>query len=171
MPLTREQLLQSAGELRKEKGYIDVVSLARNNGIEVVHTSRPLENFNAQITYNKEDAKYTMYVNSDHSLERQRFSIAHELAHMVLHNTELQTLGKLNRSGSSQMEEEADELAAEILMPEDGVREYLNAMRTDTDSINVSVIKRLAEQFRVSKAVAIIRLRELDYYVPFIQLA
>jgi Zn-dependent peptidase ImmA (M78 family) len=88
-----------------------------------------------------------------------------------LHNEELQTLGKLDRGGSSELEKEADEFAAKLLMPEDGVKEFLSALRVDTDRMNLSIIKRMAGQFRVSKSVAIIRLRELGYYVPFIQLA
>jgi Zn-dependent peptidase ImmA (M78 family) len=168
---TADQLLHRASEMRKQKGYIDVVSLAREYDVEVVSEARPFENYNAQIVYDRENAKHVMHVNETHSVERQRFSIAHELGHLVLHDEQLQTLGKLDRSGSSELEKEADEFAAKLLMPEDGVKQYFDTLRLDSEQVDVSIIKSLATQFRVSRAVAIIRLRELGYYVPYIQLA
>jgi len=164
--------MDKANEIRREKGFVDVVNLARDFDVEVVSVSRPFENYNAQITYDKGTKKYVMHVNEAHSVERQRFSIAHELGHLALHNKQLAQLGKLERSGASETEREADEFAAQLLMPEQGVRDYLTTVGIDPKcTIDVSVVKRLANQFRVSKQVAIIRLRELGFYVPFIQFA
>jgi hypothetical protein len=50
--------------------------------------------------------------------DRYRFTLAHELAHLVLHN---------HPAGDEEMETEADEFAAEFLMPAKEVRPYVAA--------------------------------------------
>lgn len=164
---TREQIIEKANNLRKEKGYVDVVQLARDLGIDVVGVVDGEEE-NAQISYDKERGRYSMWVNQNHSAGRQRFSIAHELAHFILHHDQLTELGKLARSGSSTLEQEADELAADILMPKKAVDRYFKVMNIDPNDIDLKLIKRLAEQFRVSREVVILRLREFGYHVPYI---
>ena len=50
----------------------------------------------------------------------------------------------------------------------DAVDNYLQTIGLDTNNIDGRLVKRLAEQFRVSRKVAILRLREFGYYVPYI---
>ena len=165
--MTREKIIHQANTIRQQKGYVDVVQLARDAGIDIVG-GVDASTENAHISYDQKQDKYHLWVNQNHAVSRQRFSIAHELAHYVLHRTELRTLGQLARAGSSRLEQEADELAADILMPQGAVETYFNIMKIDPTDITLPLIKRLSEHFRVSKEVIILRLREFGYHVPYI---
>ncbi|MGE0094502.1 MAG: helix-turn-helix domain-containing protein [Alphaproteobacteria bacterium] len=57
-----------------------------------------------------------IFMNSAVPGDRYRFTLAHELAHLVLHN---------HPAGEEEMEVEADEFAAEFLMPAKEVRPYI----------------------------------------------
>ncbi|MDQ3076915.1 MAG: ImmA/IrrE family metallo-endopeptidase [bacterium] len=169
MNVDKTNIIAKAVALGKETGYVDVVRVANDLNIAVL--AAPFEDsFNAQISFTPENG-YELLVNENHPIGRQRFSIAHELGHFILHNTEIVELGKLNRDGDSIMEEEADALAAEILMPKELIEDYIRNENEDTEVISKSLIEKIADKFKVSRVVAIIRLRELDYYVPFISLS
>jgi Zn-dependent peptidase ImmA (M78 family) len=57
-----------------------------------------------------------IFMNSSVPGDRYRFTLAHELAHLILHN---------HPAGDEEMETEADEFAAEFLMPAKEVRPYI----------------------------------------------
>jgi Zn-dependent peptidase ImmA (M78 family) len=63
-----------------------------------------------------------LYVNAKHSAERQRYSIAHELAHHRLHPLGVYMAGPGSTTAS---EKAADMIAADILMPRPEVRRLL----------------------------------------------
>lgn len=73
--------------------------------------------------------KYKIFTNPFDGAQRQRFTIAHELGHIVLEHLEVEdnlkepTLNILNREiefdSSSYQEKEANKFAAELLMPEE----------------------------------------------------
>ena len=100
---------------------IDINYIARKLGFEVLPFDFP-ETISAVIKI--KDLKKIIGVNKKHALTRQRFSIAHELGHYLSghedHDSENTFIDRekkyLNRS--HRMEEEADEFAAELLMPE-----------------------------------------------------
>jgi hypothetical protein len=65
---------------------------------------------------------FSIAVNSTHSLVRQRFTVAHEIAHFLLHRSKLESGDLVDdamyRSGLSSKEETAaNRFAADILMP------------------------------------------------------
>ena len=62
-----------------------------------------------------EKPNYVVVVNSQMPGDRLRWTLAHELAHMVMH-----------RSPSLAMEAQADEFTAEFLMPSDEIEQYLS---------------------------------------------
>ena len=100
---------------------------------------------------------YSIYVNKAHHLNRQRFTIAHEIAHYVLHQDMIGDAivdDALYRSGLiNKVEIEANNFAADILMPWHLIDE---AMKSTSD------IEELAKMFKVSSSAMAIRLR-----VPF----
>lgn len=90
------------------------------------------ENLEAMIS--KTNGSFQILITNDKSLQRQRFSIAHELGHLFLHmgyliNEELwNNVSDYNdsvyyRYGHSEEENEANEFAAALLMPETKFRE------------------------------------------------
>jgi Zn-dependent peptidase ImmA (M78 family) len=97
---------------------------------------------------------FSIVVNKTESRARKRFTIAHEIAHFILHRDDI-TDGlvedALFRGGlSSKQETQANQLAAEILMPFPLI-EQLMAQGNRT-------IEELAEALEVSKAAISIRL-------------
>ena len=97
---------------------------------------------------------FAIFVNSDHVKTRQRFTIAHEVAHFVLHRSLIGdgiTDDALYRSRlSNTLEAEANRLAADILMPRHLVKEEIER---GADSV-----QELASRFEVSLCAMSIRL-------------
>lgn len=104
--------------------------------------------------------KYEIVVNESHPATRKRFTIAHEIAHILLHGSILSTQKKLEdfskrsavltrqKGTNSKIEREADKLAAELLMPEDIFKQVWNS----SDSV-----EEVAKYFNVSQAAATVR--------------
>lgn len=104
------------------------------------------------------DDGFVIRVNRHDAPARQRFTVAHELAHFLLHR---QMIGNgiaddvLYRSAlSDYVEAEANRLAADILMPEDQIQqEYRAACGSHPD-----VVGMLSTRFGVSESAMKIRL-------------
>jgi Zn-dependent peptidase ImmA (M78 family) len=109
---------------------------------------------------------YLIRINRNEARERQRFTIAHELAHYLLHRELIDrspdgiTDNVLYRSGAPEtVEYEANRLAADLVMPMQLVQR-----RLDEDFGGVvtdATIEGLADAFEVSKAAMEIRLSTL----------
>jgi Zn-dependent peptidase ImmA (M78 family) len=136
------------GQLAKELGVSIKVS-SMNTGVS------------GQIT--REDGHYLIRVNRHEARERQRFTIAHELAHFLLHKSVIDSSpdgikdNVLYRSGEPErIEYEANRLAADIVMPMALVQKVL---QEEFDGVvTEATIESLAARFKVSKAVMEIRL-------------
>jgi Zn-dependent peptidase ImmA (M78 family) len=101
-------------------------------------------------------------VNSLHHPNRQRFTIAHEIAHLHLHRAEVERAVHVDKgwpdfalkrdamsaTGSNTLEIEANKFAAALLMPKDAVIEALNGEPWEPE--NEAAIEQLAKRFRVS---------------------
>ncbi len=113
----------------------------------------------------KRDGSYTIKVNRFEAKGRQRFTIAHEIAHFLLHRHIIDqspngiTDTVLYRSGApEQTEFEANRLASDILMPEKSVKKRLEELG---GNVSDTVIEALAENFGVSKGAMEIRLQNI----------
>jgi Zn-dependent peptidase ImmA (M78 family) len=97
---------------------------------------------------------FDIFVNANHPETRRRFTIAHEIAHAVLHPHLIGdgiTDDALLRSGlSDAVEAQANRMAADILMPWKKLNEYLDRGVTEIDD--------LARAFNVSPQSMAIRL-------------
>lgn len=117
------------------------------------------------MSFVKRDLKYII-VNQNHHTNRKRFTIAHEIAHHVLHhdyltrNVHVDTL-VLNRDSSSsdgvdRQEIEANAFAAELLMPMASMRSFLSIEIADDIAT-----RDAAKLFRVSSSAFTYRLLNL----------
>ena len=95
---------------------------------------------------------------------RRRFTLAHELAHWVLHkelytgtNIEAATYG-MNNYCSNSIEWQADYLAKAILMPERQVRRGFSMVQNERTDRKIMCLSRM---FGVSRQAMEIRLKEL----------
>jgi Zn-dependent peptidase ImmA (M78 family) len=73
------------------------------------------------------DDRWTVYINSDDHPKRQRFTLAHEIAHFILHKDKKGydfVDNEFFRSSSSQnrIEQEANNFAGAILIPKDELK-------------------------------------------------
>jgi Zn-dependent peptidase ImmA (M78 family) len=136
---------------------VDVVGIAKTLGINVWELHTLPSNISGKIWMDQENggiSGFSIGVNATESYVRRRFTVAHELAHFILHRN-LITNGlvedTLYRGGLSSREEtQANSLAADILMPFGLIRKMTNQGVVDPDE--------LAEKFNVSKVAMRIRL-------------
>ncbi|MEM9287130.1 MAG: ImmA/IrrE family metallo-endopeptidase [Pseudomonadota bacterium] len=136
-------------------------ALARALGVGGIRVSSMPTGVSGQIT--KENGDYFIRVNRNEARERQRFTIAHELAHFLLHRDVIDsspdgiTDNVLYRSGAPErIEFQANRLAADLVMPMDLIEKKL---RDDFGGVvTEATIESLAASFQVSKAAMEIRL-------------
>jgi Zn-dependent peptidase ImmA (M78 family) len=113
---------------------VDVVAIANDLGINVWAKSFP-DSISGKIfrdPMNGGISGFSIVVNESHSFVRQRFTVAHEIAHFVLHRRKLESGDLIDdamyRSGLSSKEETAaNRLAADILMPLPLIRKLIDA--------------------------------------------
>lgn len=168
-----DELIKEIENIKKTSGRINTIEIANMLGIKVYKTTDITQS--SFIAFDKDENCYSIYINSKEVGTRQRFSIAHEIAHFLLHKERIISFGIVGRQCDESLtlteEKNADTLAARILMPENCVWEYMNNLKiSDNDKLNLRIIKDFAKEFEVSLIAGILRLRELGYYVGYIEL-
>jgi IrrE N-terminal-like domain len=136
---------------------VDVVAIASDLGLNVWAMTLP-ESISGKIfrdPVNGGRSGFSIAVNSTHSSVRQRFTVAHEIAHFILHRPKLDSGDLVDdamyRSGLSNKDETAaNRFAADILMPLHLIRTLVEAGIRDP--------RNLAERFQVSVPAMKIRL-------------
>ncbi|WP_321529108.1 ImmA/IrrE family metallo-endopeptidase [Sedimenticola selenatireducens] len=104
------------------------------------------------------DGHWVIGVNNLHHPRRQRFTLAHELGHFVLHQKNgREFVDKiLYRNMDSNPEEaEANAFAADLLMPEDEFRQFI--------SRGSDQVEEIASRFNVSALAVRIRAKNLGF--------
>ena len=140
------------------KKPVPLGAIAKDLGISV-KVSALERGLSGLIEFN--DGIYTIKINRYETRERQRYTLAHEIAHFLLHREVIEASGEivdnvLYRSGQpEEIEYEANRLAADIVMPDDYVFSDLTAIGVP---VTEEVIERLAHEWQVSKAAMEIRL-------------
>ena len=108
-------------------------------------------------------------VNSLHPTARQRFSIAHEIGHLLLHQPELHVdehafiafRDLQSSTAADPVEIEANQFAAALLMPAEILRKNLMELGNNPDVPDA--IHALAQSFQVSQEAMTIRLTKLGW--------
>jgi Zn-dependent peptidase ImmA (M78 family) len=146
---------------------VDVDAIAEFLGVQILE--RAFDDDTSGVIVIKND-QALIGVNSSDSRNRQRFTIAHELGHFLLHRDEsnifVDAILKFRRNensaeGTDLREIGANTFAAELLMPGSLIDRYIQRFRIDTlDEISV---RRLATKFEVSEQALTIRLMSLNY--------
>lgn len=136
---------------------VDVYDVAEFLGLEIVEEVMDDE-MSGYIEPRR--SGWVIGVNKFHHPNRQRFTIAHEIGHFVLHRptervvdiTFARRLGARDR-----IENEADQFASDLLMPADEFRRVVTAGEHSLD--------KLASMFNVSVLAAKVRAQSLGYGV------
>jgi hypothetical protein len=140
----------------QRKAPVLVVKLAHALGLSVRRKDLGDKWFGMLVRdpHNGRPAGFTIYVNDMNHPNRRRFTIAHEIAHYVLHRDLIDTQimdDTMYRSDlSNTYETQANRLAADILMPV-----YLVKREFQNDRS----LSRLAKLFEVSRSAMDIRLK------------
>ena len=137
---------------------VKLATIAKALGVTLRASTLPA-GISGEIRPDSRRGDYVIKVNRHDGSRRQRFTIAHEIAHFLLHRDHI---GRgieddaLYRSDLSDAREaEANRLAADILMPEHLITEALTAARAQGVEDMASY---MADQFEVSEAAIRIRL-------------
>lgn len=146
-------------ELAKRSGIetcpLDVYALTAALGIKLLCIPMKGDvSGSLNLSENKKD--WMMTINALHHPNRQRFTIAHELAHFALHRSQQVEFVDQNffRNGNSNsMEAEANRFAGELLMPEELFRKYVGVFDGDLEA--------LAQHFKVSTLAIRVRAKNL----------
>ena len=136
---------------------VDVHAIAEYLGVEVVEEVMDDE-ISGYIEPRK--AGWVIGINAFHNSLRQRFTVAHELGHFVLHRPgeRITDITFARRMGQRDpIEVEADGFAANLLMPETAFRRLIQDGERS--------LEKVASHFKVSLLAARVRAQSLGYGV------
>lgn len=168
---SRSKAEQVAAQALRESGFnrlpISVAGIAEYYNIKVF-----TEEFDDDVSgiLIIEDDQPMIGVNSGHHMHRQRFSVAHELGHYLLHGQLSRTFvdsgyiyfrDSRSSTGEHQHEMEANAFAAALLMPPEALVAELG--QGDIDVLDEYAVGRLATRFGVSPQALSIRLARLGH--------
>lgn len=116
-----------------------------------------------------------IFINEGHSINRKRFTIAHELGHYLLHSDKqdeahidrgftINFRSPLSSKAVNPKEIEANAFAAALLMPEELIIEEIQKKIKDgIDLVESIELKEIAKKFEVSEQALCFRLGKLGY--------
>ena len=171
-PKRRSAIQKRAKDLVEEHGVttapVPVERIAK--GLDAQLRFSPLDDELSGMVYVK-DGTPIIGVNALHHPNRQRFTLAHEVGHLVLHRAEITKQIHVDKGfqmlmrnaasavGIDEMEIEANFFAAVLLMPEQFLARSLHGQSFDID--DESAVSTLAKEYKVSTAAMRFRLGNL----------
>lgn len=172
--LAERRALQVVAEFGVAQAPVPVAELAVALGAELIY--EPFDGDVSGLLIRNEDESVVIGVNAQHHQNRQRFTIAHEIGHLLLHRGDPLFIDKQVRIefrderaslANDPKEIAANRFAAELLMPRDVLHyeadQFLSS-RADPDS--EIVVSALAKKFAVSQQAMQFRLTNLGYWAP-----
>jgi Zn-dependent peptidase ImmA (M78 family)/DNA-binding XRE family transcriptional regulator len=109
--------------------------------------------------YNHSKAGFCIVVNSEMTLGRQVFTLAHELAHAFFHSRDVDAL--ISMPGAPvERERFADLFAGELLVPGDALAQVIDELEAWEEIADPVVVIHLQRHFGVSYAALLVRLRQ-----------
>lgn len=109
----------------------------------------------------KNELSSIIAINSDMSIGRQRYSLAHELYHFYFDQNDSTTVCSSKIGGESENEKKADQFASYFLIPSAALYDAIQKYKKGTDTqLSISEIIRLEQYFGVSHQAMLFRLQE-----------
>lgn len=168
--MPRGKAVDRAREILNEAGVsappVPVHEIAQRHDLRIVE--RVFDGNVSGMLVRKKD-RGVIVVNPRHVTTRQRFTIAHELGHFILHDDEtfidhvrVDYRDERSGRGTERQEIDANKFAAELLMPEDMVRAAHRQQLGDGPApASSDFVAELAETFDVSHEAMTFRLVNL----------
>lgn len=164
--LIKETASRLLSEANISSSPVELEVVLENQGVSL--TSAPAEEQISGFLLRRAGEVPVIGVNSALPRVRQRFIIAHELGHLLLHNKSglhvdrslVRLYGYAKSDVVDEDEVEANRFAAELLIPEDLIRDdvrMIGHVAVDDDP----VINLLAQKYNVSRQAMTIRLTSL----------
>lgn len=163
--INRLIIQRRANDVRKKLGVddnspIDLISLISTN-LDITLIFYP---FNDEISGICIKAANLIAINSNSTLGRQNFSIAHELYHFF-YDGEKTEISYKNTSPNTKIEREANLFASYLLMPDVSFSRFYNKLTNNsTKEIDLQDILEIEQYYKVSRNAVLIRLI-LDEYI------
>lgn len=150
------QMVSDSGISSHDFNSLDVIQLAQSLGCKVEEVDFDPDTISAKVQ-KVADGSYLIQVSRRDSAKRQRFSIAHEISHIVLHDDDefvewRKPLSDYDDPDMLYKEVQANMLASALLMPKELVKKVWGETKDIDD---------LAEAFNVSRSAAYYRLDNL----------
>ena len=133
-------------ESRKQKYPLDIEAIIKSYAIVICKKDM---DYDISGYIEKREKNWIIGVNKYHSKQRQRFTLAHEFAHYVLHSHHIishqrhEDISLFRSNEFNTMDVEANNFAGELLIPTDKFKEYLRKGTTKikdlSDIFNVSI--------------------------------
>lgn len=171
-PQRRKSIQQRAIAILEDQGVtaapVPIERIAKS--LEAQVRFSPLDDELSGMVYIK-DGIPIIGVNALHHPNRQRFTIAHEVGHLLLHRAEITKeihvdkdfpmlmRDTVSSTGANEMEIEANLVAAELLMPVDFLARSLEGQPFDID--DEGAVSALAKEYKVSASAMRFRLGNL----------
>lgn len=138
----------------KLTGRIDPYELAKQMGVHVYYED--LDEIDGCLLKKAENKRILINKNILH-LNRQRFTLAHELGHLQIksHNEEIYRCwaSDIQRyRGVKQIENEANDFASELLLPEADVQSIVRKRR-----LSMGLVKEISEDYGISLTAAALK--------------
>lgn len=161
--IDKYDIYQKAMRLRKNFGLdadspVDIFTLAKSieNLTLVLY---PLGENISGACYKDGNTSLLIVINSQLSLGRQHFSLAHEMYHAYFDAVQNQTVCPLNFNSRSENERKADIFASFFLMPDTAIETAIEKI-IKNKTITKECVIRLEQYFNVSHMAMLIRLKE-----------
>lgn len=156
-----EYIEEKANEILMKCGIncipINPFEVADKLGVKILQGSFRDGNISGFI--HKEGSDTEIVVEMNHPMSRQRFTVAHELGHFVLHmNDDSEFITYLRNNELDFKESEANSFAAALLMPKNELTKHFVSLENSPTDF---VIETLARMFLVSEQAMKIRLINL----------
>ncbi|MBL7066590.1 MAG: ImmA/IrrE family metallo-endopeptidase [Candidatus Marinimicrobia bacterium] len=156
------KIKKAASEFRTRHGIgakdqINFKSLLQK--LNIITVFKPISSDLSGIGF-KVDTNYFILVNSNQTVGRQNFTIAHELYHLFIEDKINKILCTIESvSHSSQKEKRAELFASYLLIPEEGLLEAIPREELSLNKISLQTILNIEHGFQCSRKAILIRLK------------
>lgn len=159
-----------AAKLREEMGWastdpVSIHALIRKKGIIAVF--RPLEDDFSGMALRTASSDGTvrrfMLVNTAESRGKQRFTVCHELYHLLFQDRFESSVNQVGRFDENVLEEyKADVFAANLLLPELGIETLIPPSQFKKDAVTLETVLMLEHNYRCSRTTLLRTLKEMQ---------
>jgi len=139
------------------KEPINVKSVLRKLNILTIY--RPLSHNSYGLSLRSKTDRRFILINSESTIGRQHFSIAHELYHLFYDENPTPHICSDENGGKSISEKNADLFASALLMPKEGIIQFISNEEILDRDVKLPTVIKLEQYYSVSRLSLLYRLK------------